>query len=520
MATVTKGRTFVSGEVVTPTKLNTLVDSATVTQIVNADIDAAAAIVDTKLATIATAGKVANSATTATAGGTVLSVSSITRSGSVATVTTAIDHGFTTDNLVNLRGAKQDEYNGQFPVASVPTTTTFTVAITGTPVTPATGTLVAVNAEASAISVSSISRSGATATITTGSAHGVGVGESINIRGASQTEYNGLFTVVSAPTTTTITVTVSGAPVTPATGTIFLRRPSIVARDASGNFSAGTITANLTGNVTGTATGLADIGSKFLPKAWLNFQGNLGAITPNTYSQSYNATTNITTVTVNTTKSGGHGLSTGDFITITASTSGVVNGTWQVNVISSGTLTFSVAGTLAATVASATINPILLRSSINVARVQNLGTGIYQVDFGTSASVSITALSCSGTTATATAANTLSVGSFITVTGASIAGYNGTFQVTAAAASSFSYTVTSSMSAATTATGVTTVAGAIFADANYVTTGSVRYQSTSGSRMGLCSDSRTVSSTRILTNYYDGTAYDMFEVSAVFFGNW
>jgi microcystin-dependent protein len=38
MATVTKGRTFVSGEVVTPTKINTLVDSATVTNIQTADI--------------------------------------------------------------------------------------------------------------------------------------------------------------------------------------------------------------------------------------------------------------------------------------------------------------------------------------------------------------------------------------------------------------------------------------------------------------------------------------------------
>ena len=38
MATVTKGRTFVSGEVITPTKLNTLVDSATVTNIQTADI--------------------------------------------------------------------------------------------------------------------------------------------------------------------------------------------------------------------------------------------------------------------------------------------------------------------------------------------------------------------------------------------------------------------------------------------------------------------------------------------------
>jgi hypothetical protein len=71
MATVTKGRTFVSGEVVTPTKLNNLVDLATVTQIVNADISATAAIADSKLATIATAGKVSgNAITSGTIGGT------------------------------------------------------------------------------------------------------------------------------------------------------------------------------------------------------------------------------------------------------------------------------------------------------------------------------------------------------------------------------------------------------------------------------------------------------------------
>lgn len=126
MALVTKGKTFINGEIVTPTKIHALVDSATVTNIataditddaittakiadanvttakiananvttakiadanvttakladssitsakiadgtlVNADISASAAIADTKLATISTAGKVANSATTAT----------------------------------------------------------------------------------------------------------------------------------------------------------------------------------------------------------------------------------------------------------------------------------------------------------------------------------------------------------------------------------------------------------------------------------------------------------------------
>jgi hypothetical protein len=62
MASLTKGKTFVNGELVTPEKLHQLVDSATIANIVNADIAAGAAIADTKLATISTANKVAQSA--------------------------------------------------------------------------------------------------------------------------------------------------------------------------------------------------------------------------------------------------------------------------------------------------------------------------------------------------------------------------------------------------------------------------------------------------------------------------
>jgi hypothetical protein len=50
MAVITKGKTFASGEVVTPLKIHQLVDNATVTGIVNADIDASAAIAASKLA--------------------------------------------------------------------------------------------------------------------------------------------------------------------------------------------------------------------------------------------------------------------------------------------------------------------------------------------------------------------------------------------------------------------------------------------------------------------------------------
>jgi hypothetical protein len=62
MATLTKGKTFTNGELVTPANLHQMVDSATVANIVNADIAANAAIADTKLATISTANKVSQSA--------------------------------------------------------------------------------------------------------------------------------------------------------------------------------------------------------------------------------------------------------------------------------------------------------------------------------------------------------------------------------------------------------------------------------------------------------------------------
>jgi Phage tail repeat like len=62
MATLTKGKTFTNGELVTPATIHQLVDAATISGIVNADIAAGAAIVDTKLAQITTASKVAQSA--------------------------------------------------------------------------------------------------------------------------------------------------------------------------------------------------------------------------------------------------------------------------------------------------------------------------------------------------------------------------------------------------------------------------------------------------------------------------
>lgn len=58
MADISRGLTFGASETVTNTKLHNLVDDATITNIVNADIDSAAAIADTKLGDITTGNKV------------------------------------------------------------------------------------------------------------------------------------------------------------------------------------------------------------------------------------------------------------------------------------------------------------------------------------------------------------------------------------------------------------------------------------------------------------------------------
>lgn len=65
---------------------------------------------------------------------------SITRSGSIATLTYA-NHGLMKYDRVQVNGANQTEYNGTFLVVDTPTKDTFTVNISGTPATPATGTL-------------------------------------------------------------------------------------------------------------------------------------------------------------------------------------------------------------------------------------------------------------------------------------------------------------------------------------------------------------------------------------------
>lgn len=64
----------------------------------------------------------------------------ITRAGAVATATTATPHGCASGRRINIRGAAQTEYNGDF-VITVTGANTFTYTVGGAPATPATGTI-------------------------------------------------------------------------------------------------------------------------------------------------------------------------------------------------------------------------------------------------------------------------------------------------------------------------------------------------------------------------------------------
>lgn len=76
-----------------------------------------------------------------------VNVSSITRSGTTATVTTAAAHGFSTGDVALIAGAAETAYNGEF-VVTVTGSTSFTYDVTGSPATPATGTITSKRAPA------------------------------------------------------------------------------------------------------------------------------------------------------------------------------------------------------------------------------------------------------------------------------------------------------------------------------------------------------------------------------------
>ena len=138
------------------------------------------------------------------------SLSSLTRSGSTVTATLP-NHNCSVGDTVTIVGTTgTPNYNNTYTVASVPTTSTFTFTIVGTPATPATGTPAA---SACNIPITKLSSLGTTATAVFPTAHGCNVGDTIQINGASTLGYNSggtnpaSFTVTAVPSANTLSYT-------------------------------------------------------------------------------------------------------------------------------------------------------------------------------------------------------------------------------------------------------------------------------------------------------------------------
>jgi len=197
--------------------------------------------------------------------------SAISLSGSIATVTTTYAHGLRVGDSIYIVGATgmTGTLNSSWVVATTPTTNTFTFACTATGtittasnssiyprslgyiqhrafdggvqftnVSPQHGYQVIRQTRRQfryqsgkamqfstgsimkpALSVDTITSSGSTVTVTSKFPHGMSVGAQVRVVGCTETAYNGIFTVVTAPTVLTFTYTALSIPsASPATG--------------------------------------------------------------------------------------------------------------------------------------------------------------------------------------------------------------------------------------------------------------------------------------------------------------
>ena len=228
--------------------LNTAITAGS---IVNADINASAAIADTKLATISTSGKVQNSATTATSSNTASAIVARDASGnfSAGTITATFSGNLTGNVTGNLTGNADTATaaDSAYHALSADSATTAASALFATNATNATSaTQLATGRDfsltgdvtATAVSFDGTGNVQLTTAYNPGSIVNADINASAAIADTKLATISTAGKVDNSATTATHNNTAS----------------AIVARNASGNFSAGTITASFTGDLTGNAS--------------------------------------------------------------------------------------------------------------------------------------------------------------------------------------------------------------------------------------------------------------------------
>ena len=223
--------------------------------IVNADVDPAANIADTKLATISTTGKVANSATTATSANTTSAIVARDASGNFSAGTITASLNGTASNNVLKAG---DIMTGSLQLPAG------TTALPSLVFTGSTTTGLSANTGNLSFSTTAVERmkiaSGGTISINAFTTPGIVHNDASGNLSSSLITNADIIASAGIVDTKLATISTAGKVANSATtATSANSVNAIVARDASGNFSAGTITASLTGNVTGNVTGSASL---------------------------------------------------------------------------------------------------------------------------------------------------------------------------------------------------------------------------------------------------------------------
>ncbi len=195
------------------------------------------------------------------------------RATNVVTVTTTMAHGLTAGQTIVIAGVGDSSFNGTFTISTVPSTTTFTYAQTGTNATSGGGTVSAGtvkwfvnnveggNAASGTISTLglytapsttlppantvSIASNGAVrannvVTITTTAAHNLLTGQPVTISGVTDTSFNGTFTIASVPSATTFTFSQAGTNASSGNGTVTTAAVQIKAEAVADNTKSDT----------------------------------------------------------------------------------------------------------------------------------------------------------------------------------------------------------------------------------------------------------------------------------------
>ena len=136
-------------------------------------------------------------------------ISAFTYAAGTWTITTSLTHGLAKSATVAIEGVVPAACNGVFTVASIISTTQFTIT---NALVPTAFSIPTISAAATSAVVSAITTTGKKWTVTTATSYMFAVGNSATIAGAANAAYNGVFTVASVLSATQFTIASTANP--------------------------------------------------------------------------------------------------------------------------------------------------------------------------------------------------------------------------------------------------------------------------------------------------------------------